>query len=159
MQKRRDEGGKTYEDFIQQYKQHYYNQSNHSKKIIEYFNKWYPQFVTKWKEEHLPKKSNQDLYLERFPKKLQDMIIYGKNPRQNTYNINPPKNRDGIPIKNITNKQKLIEYIEKYPYSQDLVNALGMDITILQKNAQTIKQAIIAEINKYDPSINIISNM
>ena len=64
-----------------------------------------------------------------------------------------------FPIKNITNKQKLIEYIEKYPYSQDLVNALDMDVTILQKNAQTIKQAIIAEINKYDPSINISGNI
>lgn len=149
----------TYEEFKQSYKQHYYNKSNHSKKIIDYFNKLYPEFVARWKEEYLPKKSNQDLYLARFPKKLQDMIIYKKNPRQHTYNIEPPKNRQGNPITNITNKQKLLNYIEHYLYSQHLVNALDMDVTILQKNAQTIKKAILDKIDEYDPSINISGNM
>ena len=144
-------GGMTYEDFIQQYKKHYYDQSNDSKKQIESLNTYYPEFVARWKEENLPKKSNQDLYLEKFPKELQDMIIYGKNPRQGSYNIVPPKNREGNPIKNITNKEKLIEYAKYYLYSQDLVNALDIDVTILQRNAQTVKKAILDKINEYDP--------
>jgi|LakMenEpi03Aug12_release.lakeMendotaPanAssembly.Ray.scaffolds.fasta_scaffold399692_2 hypothetical protein len=143
-------GNMTYEEFKQKYIQYYYDPLNHSKKWIEYFNKYYPQFVAKWKEEYLPKKSNQDLYLEKFPKKFQDMIILKKNPRQNSYNIEIPKNKQGHPIK-INNKQNLINFIENYPYSQDLINALNMDVTLLQKNPETIKQAILDKINEFDP--------
>jgi len=137
-------GGMTYEDFEKAYNTYYYDQSNHSKKNIDYLNKYYPEFVAKWKEENLPKKSNQGLYLEKFPKKLQEMIIYGKNPIEHKFNIIKPK------IK-ITNKQRLIEYIENYLYSQDLINALDMDPTIGQGKADGIKQAILDKINEYDP--------
>jgi hypothetical protein len=144
-------GGMTYEEFDNYYKMHRYNHSPQSKNFINYLEKYYPEFVETWKKLNLKPKNQQDLYLEKFPKNLQDMIIYKKNPRQHSYNIKKPKNKNGNPIINITNKQKLLNYIEHYPYSKDLINALGMDVTILQKTTDKIKQAIKDKIEEYDP--------
>jgi hypothetical protein len=57
-----------------------------------------------------------------------------------------------LPTSPIKNKEELLDFINARPGDIKLfINALSIDETILQRNAQTINQAILDKINEYDP--------
>jgi hypothetical protein len=102
-------------------------------------------------------KKNEKRYLSKFPIRFQRLIFEGVLKGDSPFSSGSFNSRNSykivLPTSPIKNKQELLDFINARSGDSALfINALGIDDKdILEKNAQTVQEAILDKINQYDP--------
>jgi hypothetical protein len=117
-----------------------------------------PQYFEKYLEKQRlnPNTMNEKRYLSKFPIRFQRLIFEGVLKEYSPFSSGSFNSRNSykivLPTNPIKNKQELLNFInDRSAYNELFISALGIDKNILQRNAQTIQQAIFDKINEYDP--------
>ena len=144
-------GGMTSEEFDNKYLIAWYNTLDDVaiQNLIKDYPEYFEQYLGKMRVNS--NKKNQYMYLSKFPIRFQRLILEGILKKdfngKNSHKID-------LPTSPIKNKQELLDFI----ISSNLRGnarlffiALDIDVNILEKNVQTINNAIINKINEYDP--------